>query len=150
LVLFASADDGVKVAVVPEYVTVPATVTEVAVFFRVKVVAFTVDAESASLNTAFTAVPGFTFVAEFAGAVELTVGGVVSVVAATVKELVETLSSPWLAAVVLPESYRFPNQAAAKVYVPGADGAVPVIVMGNPAPPPLADGPVLLSTSALL
>jgi len=75
----------------------------------VKVVAFTLDAVTASLNKAVTAVPGLIFVAPFAGAVELTVGGVVSAAAATVMETEEALTSPW----VEPESFEFPNQAAA-------------------------------------
>jgi hypothetical protein len=41
-----------------------------------------------------------------------TVIGPAADAAATVKELVDTLCSPWFAFVVLPESYRFPNQAA--------------------------------------
>jgi hypothetical protein len=109
----ASAADGRNVAVVPERDTVPETA--VVPCRNVKVVAFTVDAVTASLNIAVTSVPGLTFVAPFAGAVELTVGGVVSAGADTVKEFVATLVSPWFAVVRFPVSYRFPNQAAVQV-----------------------------------
>jgi hypothetical protein len=101
-------------------------------------------------------------VALFAGLVELTVGGVVSA-AATVKELVETLSSPWLGLpgsgihavpaapnVALPVSYWFPYQAAFHVYVPGVAGAGALSVRGHTGaftgPPPLEGVPVLTAT----
>ena len=65
--------DGVNVAVVPVYVTVP-----VAPLFNVNVAVLTVDAVIASLNVAVIAVFTATFVALFAGLVDDTVGGVVS------------------------------------------------------------------------
>ena len=83
--------------------------------------------------------------------------------AVTVKELVNTFSWPWFGLVgsgvqfgpkeVVPPlsamSYLFPYQAAVKVYVPAVAGAVPVIVIGKAAPPPIppVEVPVLLVTS---
>jgi hypothetical protein len=110
-VLAASADEGWSVAVVPAAfsVTLPETLAALPDARREKVVPVTLA--TASLKVAVTAVPGLTFVALFAGPVELTVGGVVStgVGEVTVMETEADLTSPW----VEPELLLFPNQAAA-------------------------------------
>jgi hypothetical protein len=75
VVALANDADGLKVAVVPESVTVPAT--EVVPALSVNVVVLT-DL-TASLNVAVTSAATGTAVAPVTGFVELTVGGVVSV-----------------------------------------------------------------------
>jgi hypothetical protein len=102
---------------------------------------------TASLKVAVTAVPGLTFPAPFAGAVELTVGGVVSVGGGAVTVMVTegALTSPWFE----PELFVLPNQAAVNVCDPAVAGAVVLNVIGYPAPPPLPPVPELLATSTL-
>jgi len=128
-VLLASAADGWNVAVVPAAFndTVPDTSAPLPLARRVKVAVLTL--ETASLKVAVTAVPGLTFVAPFAGAVELIAGGVVSAGADTVTDTEGDLSSPWVAPVL----FVFPNHAAAYAYEPGVDGAGVVKVIGNSA-----------------
>jgi hypothetical protein len=157
VVLLARSDDGVNVAIVPAglRVTVPVTPP-----LKVNEAVVTVAGASGSLNVAVSAILTGTPVAPLAGVVELTVGGVVSAGPVTVKELVATLSSPWLALLgsgtqpvpgapnVAPgESYAFPYHAAVNVYVPGVMGAVPVKMIWNCSPPPNPLGPELRSTS---
>ena len=75
---------GVKVAVDPELVTTPAT--GVVPFFTVKLVVLTLLESSASLKLALILVSRTISVAESIGSVELTVGAVVSIIAAVVKD----------------------------------------------------------------
>jgi hypothetical protein len=105
VVLLARDADGVNVAIVPAGFrdTVPVTPP-----LKVNEAAVTVAGAIGSLNVAVMAVLTATPVALLSGLRELTVGGVVSATAATAKELVETLTSPWVA----PVSFEFPNQAA--------------------------------------
>lgn len=72
----ASGAEGLKVAVVPESVTVPGTLVDPC--FKRKVPVVTVDGSTASLNVAATDAERETPVAPFTGLVEATVGGVVS------------------------------------------------------------------------
>ena len=69
-------DDGLKTAVVPEYVTDPSTLP--LSVERVIVCAFTDDSSMASLNVIITEVLTETFCAPLTGLTELTVGAVVS------------------------------------------------------------------------
>ncbi len=75
--------DGVKVAVVPEYVTAPGT--SVAPCFRVNEVVVSVEGSIASSKLTETALLTVTPVAALAGIVELVVGAVVSGAAPVVK-----------------------------------------------------------------
>ena len=75
VVEYARLLDGVNVAVVPVYVTVPVTP-----LFKVNVAVLTVDAVIVSLNVAVIAEFTATFVALLAGLTDVTVGGVVSAV----------------------------------------------------------------------
>ena len=144
-----SVADGVNVAVVPApfRLTVPETLVLAPLARKVKVEVVTLV--TASLKVAVTAVPGLTFVALFAGAVELTVGGVVSEGAETVISKEEALTSPCGGLAAVPESTEFPNHAAAYVWEPGVDGAGVVKVIGKAGPPPMPLAPEFRATSTL-
>jgi hypothetical protein len=82
-VLAVSGEEGVNVAVVPEYDTVPAT--DVLPCFSVKEVVVIVDEFIASLKAAVTLLLVTTDVAPVAGTTVCTVGGVTSACAEVVK-----------------------------------------------------------------
>ena len=84
---FDNADDGVRVIVPVEVLTVAGT-TMLEAFFNWNVVVVTVDAFTASLKVADTVVFTATPVDPFKGDTDDTVGGVLSAIAAVVKDQV--------------------------------------------------------------
>ena len=113
IVLLARDADGVNVAIVPAGFrdTVPVTPP-----LKVNEAEVIVAGSIGSLNVAATAVLTTTPVALLAGLVELTVGGVVSAPAVTVKELVETLASPWVEPVSFEFRTRRPGRCTSRAW----------------------------------